>query len=299
MLNQIITKSISILPKWFAKQFAKAYVAGDTNYEAIQTIKILNQKGYSATLDILGEHTLNKDESKKYTHQYSKLYQEISNNNLDCNISIKPTHIGLDISFEEALNNFMKILKISNLNKNFLRIDMEDSKHTDDTFKLYEILKNDFSGVGVVIQAYLKRSFRDLKKLSTLGLNARICKGIYREDSSISYKNKNEINENYLKLANFMAENNCYAGYATHDFDLIEKLIENAKKKNLEKNQFEFQVLLGVPMGKRLEALIEKGYKVRVYVPFGPNWFDYSIRRIKENPKIVKYVIKNILTKSY
>tara|TARA_B110000444_G_C18793809_1_gene573792 strand:+ start:69 stop:968 length:900 start_codon:yes stop_codon:yes gene_type:complete len=298
MLNQIITKSISILPKWFAKPFAKAYVAGETNYEAIERIKILNQKGYSATLDILGEHTLNKNDSKKYTDQYLELYQEIYNNKLDCNISIKPTHIGLDISFDEALKNFMRILKASNLHKNFLRIDMEDSKHTNDTFKLYQSLKNDYSGVGVVVQAYLKRSLRDLEKLHFLGLNARICKGIYNEDSSIAYKNKNEINDNFIKIANFMAKHNCYAGYATHDYDLIEKLIENAKKRNLKKSQFEFQVLFGVPMEIQLEDLLKRGYKVRIYVPFGPNWFDYSIRRIKENPKIIKYVLKNILTKS-
>ena len=178
---------------------------------------------------------------------------------------------------------------------NFLRIDMENSDLTDQTFDLLNECKQITQNVGVAIQAYLRRSINDLNKLADTNFNARICKGIYNEQSLIAFKDKKEIKDNFLAMAKILAEKGSFAGFATHDQELIDELINWVEAKNIPKDKFEFQTLYGVPMNGRLQSLIDNGYNVRIYVPFGPDWFDYSIRRLKENPNIAKYVLKNFL----
>ena len=296
--NYLITSTISFLPKWFAKPFSKPYVAGENANEAIKHIKILNEKGFATTVDILGEHIVNIEEAKNITKQYCDLYDLIASHSLDCNISLKPTHIGLDISLEFALSNITMILEKARQHNNFLRIDMENSDFTDLTHKIYFHCKKSYNNVGLVIQSYLHRSINDLNLLSDGNLNARICKGIYNESDKIAYKNKEQINKNFLQLAKIMAHNRSYAAYATHDQDLLDRIIDWINIENISPNLFEFQVLYGVPMSGRLEALLDSGYKVRVYVPYGPDWFDYSIRRLKENPNIAGYVLKNLFKRN-
>ena len=297
LINSFFISTISILPKWIAKPFATPYVAGETEDEVAKHIKSLNNKGMSATVDILGEHTLSKKIAREITTQYSNLYKRIHKDALDCNISVKPTHIGLDISIEEAKKNFYSLVEIAKKYSNFLRIDMESSKVTDKTLEIYKYCKANYSKVGIVTQAYLYRSNKDIDNLSNTDFNSRICKGIYNESSSIAIKENNLINENYIKLAKTMYKNGSYSGFATHDQTLIDNLLNWIKKYNIPKNCFEFQVLYGVPMEGRLESLIDKGYKVRVYVPYGKDWFDYSLRRLKENPDIARYILKNIFRK--
>ena len=217
---------------------------------------------------------------------------------LDCNLSIKPTHLGLDLSFDTALKNFEIIINKAKENSNFLRLDMENSAQTDDTFKIYNYCKNQYAEVGIVFQAYLKRSIEDLGRLARPGFNARICKGIYKENSTIAYHDPDEIRNNYLSLVEIMIQKKAYACYATHDQYLIDRIIEIIKNRKLSNDQFEFQVLYGVPMSGRLEEMVHSGYKVRVYVPFGSEWYEYSLRRLKENPDIAGYVIKNIFSKN-
>ena len=175
---------------------------------------------------------------------------------------------------------------------------MESSSHTNDTLKIYDHCLKKYSKIGVVLQAYLKRSISDLEHLAKPGFNARICKGIYKESPSIAYQNPEEIRNNFLKMAEIMIFKKAYSCYATHDQGLIDRILDLIKKHKLGIDKFEFQVLYGVPMNGRLEELIENGYKVRVYVPFGPDWYDYSLRRLKENPDIASYVIKNIFSKN-
>ena len=297
IFNTIVTSSLPFLPRWFAKPFAKPYVAGETINDALIQVKSLNNKGLSATVDILGEHVLDKEIARNITLQYCKVYQEINAQSLDCNISVKPTHIGLSISMNEAISNMTTLSEQAKASNNFLRIDMEDSSHTDETFNIFESCKPIYSNIGIVIQAYLHRSAEDLKRLNHNNLNSRLCKGIYKESESIAYQNKADINENYISLAKSLMEKGSYAGFATHDQTLIDQILDLVKKENISKDCFEFQVLFGVPMNGRLEDLVKKGYKVRVYVPFGPDWFDYSIRRLKENPEIAKYVFLNLLKK--
>ena len=297
IFDSIITNSIPHLPKWFAKPFSKPYVAGETVEKALLEIKNLNSQGFSATLDILGEHTEDIELARDITRQYCNLYEEIDKNNLDSTISVKPTHIGLSISKTEAVSNMLSILNRAKEFGNFLRIDMENSKVTDQTFDIYLECKKIYDRVGVVIQAYLYRSANDIENFADNQFNSRICKGIYKESKTIAYQNREDIRNNFLLLAKSMAEEGSFCGYATHDQILIDRILEWIKSESISPHLFEFQALFGVPMNGRLEQLVERGYKVRIYVPFGPDWFDYSIRRLKENPDIAGYVLSNLFKK--
>ena len=298
MINKLIASSVSVFPKWFIELFSKSYVAGYNSNEVLSIVEELNGQGFSDTIDILGEQVKDLDISKNITQQYCKLFENINLKSIDSNISVKPTHIGLDISKNVVLENFNKIIDVARDKSNFLRIDMESSNNTDDTFEIYKSLKNKYPGVGVVLQAYLKRSINDIENLASPKFNARICKGIYKEDSEIAYKEQDMIKNNFLEMAKLMLQKNSYACFATHDQQLIDSLVELVEKMKIETTKFEFQALYGVPMNGKLEKLISKGYKVRIYVPFGPDWYEYSLRRLKENPNIAGYVIKNLFLRN-
>ncbi len=295
-LNKIIIIIIPFLPKFVARFFSKKYVAGTTINQALDKIQKLNLKNESATIDILGEHTKKTKEANEITSNYIKIIEKIHTNNLDCNLSIKPSHIGLDISYELALNNFKQILESAKKYDNFIRIDMESSKNTDISIKLYNELKKISSNIGIVFQAYLHRTENDINNIDPRS-NIRLCKGIYKESSEISFQNYDEINNNYLHLLELAFKKNIYVGIATHDERLIYKSKEIIKKMKVDNSLFEFQYLYGVPMKKINKKLKNEHFKIRSYVPFGKDWYDYSIRRIKENPQIASYVIKNIFSK--
>ncbi len=297
IFDSIITNSIQHLPKWFAKPFSKPYVAGETLEQALSKIKQLNRNGFRATIDILGEHTRESDLANDITNQYCNLYEEIDKNSLDCTISVKPTHIGLDISKSVAVSNMLTILKQAEEFGNFLRIDMESSDVTDHTLDIYKECKMVYDNVGVVTQAYLYRSEKDIEEFASGSFNSRICKGIYKEPRDLAYQDPEDIRKNFLLLAKKMARSRSFCGYATHDQILIDQLLEWIQSENISSNLFEFQALFGVPMKGKLEKLIDKGFKVRIYVPFGPDWFEYSVRRLKENPNIAGYVISNLFRK--
>lgn len=292
-VNSIITYALPYMPKWFARTFAKPYVAGENIDDALSIVQDINNKGFKATIDILGEHVTEIDFAREITSQYCILYDKIEERLLDCTISIKPTHIGLYISDSEAEMNIIRIAKKAEEYGNFLRIDMESSKFTQQTFKLYENCKDIYDNVGVAIQSYLYRSQNDVVKYGNNTFNSRICKGIYKEPETIAFKNKDDIRNNFLMLAKTMASTESFCGYATHDQILIDKLLKWIREENIPSHLFEFQVLYGVPMGNRLNELTKDGFTVRVYVPFGPEWFDYSVRRLKENPNIGGYVLSN------
>ena len=297
MINSIIASSVSVMPKWFIKLFSKSYIAGHEPIEVIEIVKNLNALGFSATIDILGEHINSQDKTNSITKEYIQLYNDIAKNSVDSNISVKPTHIGLDISMDLALENFKKLINKASESSNFLRIDMESSKNTDNTLEIYKALFKSYPKVGVVLQAYLKRSIADIEKLAGPAFNARICKGIYNEEDGIAYQSPEEIRKNFLAMAKLMLAKNSYACYATHDLQLIDDLVSLTKEMDADTSKFEFQVLYGVPMKGKLKKLLESGYKVRIYVPYGPDWYDYSLRRLKENPNIAGYVIKNLFAK--
>lgn len=286
-----------MLPRSLVYQFAGRYVAGENIENALNVTRELNDQGYSVTLDILGEHTNSRVKAMKITNQYANIYNLINNQKLDCNISLKPSHIGLDISQEYCLENLMIVLKSAEDNSNFLRIDMEDSSITDTTLQLYQNCHSHYSNIGTVFQSYLYRTENDIKNLNINPSNIRLCKGIYRESPEIAIQSRKKINRNYLKLLRLGFAKNAYIGIATHDLELLVEVYKLIDEMNISADQFEFQVLYGVPMAGWLHKHLQIGYKVRIYVPFGPDWYDYSLRRLKENPNIAGYILKNMFSK--
>ena len=295
MINSFFIGFIMLLPKSLVCVFAKQYVAGENIDDVLRVVRKLNNEGFKVTVDILGEHFSDKNKIQQIVSEYSTLYKLIQKNKLDANISIKPTHIGLDIALECALDNFKTILNHANDCNNFLRIDMESSKVTDDTIKIYKILFEKSQNVGPVFQAYLHRTYDDVKNIKDKSqFNFRLCKGIYKESEEIAFKNYHDINQNYLKILEYAFKNNIYVGIATHDKNLIDQCYKLIEKYNVSSDAFEFQILYGVPMDGYLERHKQNNYAVRVYVPYGKQWYEYSIRRIKENPNILIYVLKNL-----
>lgn len=294
IFNKLIVLILPLMPKWFIKIIAKKYIAGTTLEEAINAIKNLNSQGQKVTLDILGEHTESIVECNNITDDYIRILKEINKNKLDCNISVKPSHIGSDINSNIVVENFSKIQDAANKFDNFIRLDMESSELTDLTLEVYSNLIKKSSNVGIVIQAYLYRSMEDIGRLKK-NTNIRLCKGIYNESPEIAIKDAQEINNNYIKLLNHAFDRNIFVGIASHDEKLITRCIDLIKSRNISNNSFEFQYLYGVPMNKMLKLYKSNNFTVRAYVPYGINWYDYSVRRIKENPKIASYVLKNIL----
>lgn len=295
VLNQLIIKLTPLLPRSIVWSIAGKYVAGETAEEALSVIKDLNDKEFSVTVDILGEHTKEAEIANKITNEYLELYDEIHKRGLDCNISVKPSHIGLDLSRNCIHLNLHKLIEKAKETDNFLRIDMESSLITDTTIELYEEFKKQYPNLGIVFQAYLYRTENDLKNLSRNGsFNFRLCKGIYKEPPAIAIQRRRKINSNYLKLLHFAFENKIYVGIATHDLELLENSYALIAELNIPSNMFEFQVLYGVPMSGWLQKHLENDYKVRVYVPYGKDWYEYSIRRLKENPNIVGYILKDL-----
>tara|TARA_A100001388_G_scaffold2064_1_gene1532 strand:+ start:1957 stop:2853 length:897 start_codon:yes stop_codon:yes gene_type:complete len=293
ILNKLIILTIPILPKFFVKIFANKYVAGIKTSEAINVVKKLNQKNLTCTLDILGEHTKSKHESNAIANKYVDIFEKLEQNKLDCNISVKPSHIGSDVDNKVLKNNIKKLIDAAKKNNNFLRIDMEDSNLTELSINIYKENFKKKSYLGIVLQAYLKRTESDIENLDSSS-NIRLCKGIYNEDKSISFKKPIDINKNFLNLLDKALEKNIYVGIATHDEKLIKSCLEIIELKKINKKNIEFQMLYGVPMDNVIKKLMAQNFKIRIYVPYGKNWYDYSIRRIKENPNISKYIIKNL-----
>jgi proline dehydrogenase len=286
---------VQLLPKSVVGFFSKKYIAGETLPVAIDLVKKLNSKGIYATLDVLGESVSTKDEAIESKKEALEVLDEIEKNKLMANLSIKPTQLGLAIDENFAYEQIIEIVKKAVEYKNFVRIDMEDSPYTDKTVNLYKRIYEQYKNVGIVIQAYMKRSLDDVIILNKIGTNYRLCKGIYVEPASIAYKKKQDVRENYLKILDTMFKDGNYVGIATHDKPLIDAAYKRIKEQNIPKDKFEFQMLLGVREDLR-DKINNDGYKIRIYVPFGKDWYAYSVRRLKENPSMAGHITKSILT---
>ena len=280
LINNLIIQIIPFLPKFFVKIVASPYIAGITDEEMLENVKKLNDKGFKVAIDILGEHVKTKDEATAVTNRYANLYNEITNRKLQANISIKLTHIGQDLGQNFVQNNLFKLVESAKNNNNFLRLDMENTPYTDQTIKLYEIMKEKYDKIGIVIQSYLKRSMSDIERLADKNFNVRICKGIYVEDEELVFNDYSLIRKSFIELVKKCLEKGTYVGIATHDEYLIDNIYSWIIENDISKNKYEFQVLHGVPMQKKLKKLINEGNTVRVYLPYGDNWYDYSVRRL-------------------
>lgn len=298
LLNLLIVKLAQILPKSFIKLFVSRYIAGEYLSDGVRVVNELNSKQILATMDVLGEDTTKISEATESTNEAIDVLKKIANEKLESTLSVKLTQLGLKLSYDICLKNMKLILDVAKETDNYVEIDMEDSSCTYDTVRLYKELRRSYSNCGMVMQAYLRDGeniFKGaLKELS--GSSVRLCKGIYNEKEEIAYKGEQEIRDNFIQLLDFLFQNNIYVGIATHDLYLVNSSKQLIKKYNKSFKEFEFQMLLGVKVDLR-DQLVEKGYKVRIYVPFGTQWYKYSMRRMKENPDLVKNIALNIFAK--
>jgi proline dehydrogenase len=302
MFNKFIAAILPYFPKKFIWIFSKPYISGVTIEDAMRVSIDLNSKNTKVTLDVLGEFIKTLEEAEANKKEYLDLIDTTFKNHVDGNFSVKPTSFGLLINKDACYNYIREIVAKAASYNGFIRIDMEDSPCTDDEIALFRRLKTEFPvNVGLVIQAYLKRTFSDIEKMIDLNspevpLSFRLCKGIYVESEAISFKKYEEINKHYLEDLDFIFRNKIYVGIATHDKPLIEGAYSLIKKYDVPKHMYEFQMLYGVTPKLR-EKIINEGHTMRVYVPFGKQWFGYSTRRLKENPKMASHIIKAIFYK--
>jgi proline dehydrogenase len=302
MFNKFIAAILPYFPKKFIWIFSRSYISGETIEDAMHVSKDLNSKKIKVSLDVLGEFIKNLDEAEENKVEYLSLIDFSNKNKIDGNFSLKPTSFGLLIDKEICYKHVREIVARAASYDSFIRIDMEDSPCTDDEIALFRRLHSEFpSNVGLVVQAYLRRTFNDLEQMldinsNKIPLNYRLCKGIYVESESIAFKKYEEINQHYLEDLEFMFRNKIYVGIATHDKPLIDGAHKLIQKYNVPENMFEFQMLYGVTPRLR-ESIVNEGHAMRVYVPFGKQWFGYSTRRLKENPKMASHIIKAIFYK--
>lgn len=302
MFNKFIAAILPWFPKKFVWIFSRPYIAGETMADALRVSKDLNSKGIKVTLDVLGEFITNLDEAEANKKEYLHLIDESVKNGIDGNFSLKPTSFGLLIDKEVCYRHIREIVAKAASYHNFIRVDMEDSPCTDLEIELFRRLKAEFpSNVGLVLQAYLRRTYRDIEIMLDLNtpeipVSYRLCKGIYVEPEAIAFKKYEEVNEHFLQDLELMFKNHIYVGIATHDKYLVDGAYRLIKKYNVAKDMYEFQMLYGVTPALR-QSILNDGHVMRVYVPFGKQWFGYSTRRLKENPKMASHIIKAIFYK--
>jgi proline dehydrogenase len=283
------------MPKSVVGYFSKRYIAGESIDDAIRVTRELNRQGIYATIDVLGEAVKNREEAVDSKNKALEVLDTIVKFNLKANLSIKPTQMGLAIDEDFAYDQVRNLIQKAKEKNIFIRIDMEDSPYTDATFSLFKKLKQDYDNLGVVVQAYMKRTYDDVTVLNKLGTNYRLCKGIYIEPAAIAYKDKETIRKNYVKDLELILKNGNYVGIATHDEYLVNEAYRLIKELNIPKDKFEFQMLLGVKEDLR-SKINANGYKIRVYIPFGKDWYAYSTRRLKENPQVAGYIFKSLFS---
>lgn len=277
--------------------FAKGYVAGPALYDAISEVKDLNDKGMMSTIDILGEFITTKEEAQFYKDSCIDILDTIKREGVDANLSLKPTQMGLTLDQEFAFETIRDIVAHADSLDNFVRIDMEDTPTTDATLEFYRRLRDEFPGhVGTVLQSYLRRTPQDIEDLADGSLNFRLCKGIYNEDRVHAYKDMDIINKNFVYCLEKLFKKKAYVGIATHDEKLIFEALRLIEKYGLKKDEYEFQMLLGVDELLR-QVIVDGGHRLRVYTPFGKDWMPYSRRRLKENPSIATHALRQMMGK--
>ncbi len=292
-LNNLIATILPFVPKSIVGLFSRQYIAGETLDAAVIKVKELMAQGMCATIDLLGEEVKKKEDSLKAMTIYQGILQTINREKLDANISVKPTQMGLKLDREFCFNNLKILVEEAKKINSFVRIDMEDATCIDDTLEVFLRLQKNYSNVGTVQQCYLRRLPGDMNRLIPRQANLRLCKGAYYwEKRDTIYKNPAIINSSYAYFLEKLLANKCFVGIATHDEKLVWEGIKLIDKLKLKKDQYEFQMLYGVDHELR-RIIVNAGHRLRVYVPFGKEWFAYSIRRLKENPKMVSYIFKN------
>lgn len=297
MINTLIAKMLPYFPEKIVWIFSKRYIAGEYITDALTESRALNQNGIMVSVDLLGEYSKNLSDAENYKRHYIDLIKRFTDEKIDGHFSVKPSMFGLLLDLEACYRNLYDIVEVADQCNSFIRIDMEDSECTSNEIAIFRRLKLEFpTRVGLVVQAYMHRTLDDVRNLMDLNLpeaplSFRLCKGIYIEEARIAYKGYQEIRDHYVEDLRFMLQNGIYVGIATHDEYLIDKAYELINELNISKDKYEFQMLFGVTPKLR-QSIVDRGHRIRVYVPYGKQWFSYSTRRLKENPNMVWHIIK-------
>lgn len=291
--NRQLTK----LAKKYGMRFgANRFVAGASLDDALDTIKKLNNQGFSVTIDHLGEFVDNAIEANEMADHCIRAVEGIAFENLDSQLSLKLTSMGLDIDRDLAVLNMYRILNTAQEHGVFITIDMEDEPHCEITLDIFKELKSEYDNIGTVLQAYLYRTVDDLQELDPYDPNLRIVKGAYKEPSNVAFPNKKDVDENFKNLIQIHLLNGNYTAVATHDDEIIRFTKELVKKHDIPNDRFEFQMLYGIRT-ERQKELVEEGYNVRIYVPYGEDWYGYNMRRLAERPANAVFVMKAVFGK--
>lgn len=298
LFNKLVVATLPAIPKSVVKIVAQRYIAGDKLHDAVRVTQQLMSKGASSTIDVLGEFVTTRERAVSETAAQSAVLDAIAENGLHSYLSVKPTSLGLDVDRDFAFANLASLVSKAKDKGIFVRMDMENTPYTDITLDFYKRLRRDgFDNVGVVIQAYLKRSEQDIRSLLEFAPSIRLCKGIYVESAEVAFKDADQIRDNYKKLLGMLLTSDARAHIATHDELLIADAERQVATHRSDGSNVEFQMLLGVREDRR-DQLLKAGHAVRIYVPFGDDWYGYSTRRLKENPQVAGYVAKAFLTGS-
>lgn len=307
LLNRLIVTTLPLVPKFIVRRVASRYVAGDRLEDAVATVRRLEGEGAMATLDLLGEEIHERGKAEAAVEQYLRMLDTIHRENLRCNVSIKPTQMGLKIDEAFCLANVERLVEKAASLGNFVRIDMEDRTTTDATLRIYRQLHARFAPaqepagdgytavryghVGTVFQAYMRRTLSDVAGLPAVGANIRLCKGIYIEPRETAWKDYETVRLSFLAALEKLLTQGVYVGIATHDEHLVCGAVALVDRLRVPRERYEFQMLLGVePQLRRI--LIAGGHRLRVYVPYGEEWYQYSTRRLRENPEVAGHVLR-------
>lgn len=292
LFDTLVKYGMPFVPKPIVGRIARRYVAGDTLDDAVRTLREINEEGAMGTVDVLGEEVREPARATSAVAEYLRLLDRIEDEKLDANISIKPTMLGLKIDQALCEENLAAIVGRASELENFVRIDMEDHTCTDGTIQLYRRMhENHESRVGIVLQSYLHRTVADINDLLPLTPNIRICKGIYREPREIAWKDFETIRANFVYAVEKLLAAGAYVGIATHDPYLVWAGMRIVDRLGLDRDRYEFQMLLGVDPELR-RIILSNGHRLRVYVPYGRDWYPYSIRRLRENPTVAHHVVR-------
>lgn len=275
-------------------QVTRRFVAGEQLPEAVDAIRELNRKGITASFDHLGESITSVDATREEVKEYLRILDTIGETGINSNASVKLTQLGLDVDPELTFENTRAIVEAASRNNNFIRIDMEDSSKTDATIEIFRRVRESFDNVGIVIQAYLYRSEKDIESLLKNSAKIRLCKGAYNEPASAAFPAKSDVDANYVRLMKVLLSSGIYHGIATHDEKMIEATLQYASQNKIGADAFEFQMLYGIRRDLQ-ESLVKDGYRLRVYVPYGAFWYPYFMRRLAERPANAWFVLRNMI----
>ena len=290
-LDRTIARVLPAVPRPVVRRLAAPYIAGPSLDDAVCCVRRLNGEGKLATVDVLGEEVTSAEEAEKMTAAYFRVLERLERRRLFANVSVKLTALGLELGEDVCRQNLVSVVEDARVRGSFVRIDMEDSSTTDATLRLYRELRAEGrENLGVVLQAYLRRTIDDVTGLE----NARLCKGIYVEPPGLAFQDPAEIRTSFLAVLDALLDQGSYVGIATHDEILLQAALRRIEERGLEREAYEFQMLLGV-REERGDELVAAGHRVRVYVPFGTHWYEYSVRRLQENPQIAGYAAADTL----